>query len=269
MTAATHRGTKAVRAVRNRVNRRLRQLALAGLSRAPRTRAEVLRQYGSPTLHQLGRAAATFAYTPEELTRALPGLGNVEPDLFDEAEAIITATLKRADTVDRQYPDFFVAETGVLTLLYIYTRTAMPDVLVETGVADGLSSEVLLHALNQNGRGALHSIDIADNVGALVTDRTRWDLHVIGKDAPADFTTCLAEIGELDMFFHDADHRYAAQYHEYTTAWEQLRPGTLLVSDDVDASYAFLDFAKSIGEPSHLLFDRRKVGGVVMKPVWT
>ena len=53
---------------------------------------------------------------------------------------------------------------------------ASSRVMVETAVADGASSFVLLAALRKNGRGELHSLDIASDVGALVDNRDSWHL---------------------------------------------------------------------------------------------
>ena len=63
-------------------------------------------------------------------------------------------------------------------------RHARPDVVVESGVALGISSRVLLEALSLNDRGHLWSIDLPhplkhdvhDTTGIAVTDscRPRW-----------------------------------------------------------------------------------------------
>ena len=139
-------------------------------------------------------------------------------------------TCRRSTTA---YPDFFAVEIGSVTPLHAIVRTKQPDVMIETGVADGFSTAVILAAMETNGRGELHSYDIADDVGACVTDRTRWTLH-IREPLPSS---------PIDLFLHDSDHSYANQSAEYVAAWSILRPGGLLLSDDVDWSCAFLDFA--------------------------
>jgi hypothetical protein len=44
--------------------------------------------------------------------------------------------------------------------LYVAVRTLQPRVVVETGVASGWSSAHILRALEANGAGVLHSIDL-------------------------------------------------------------------------------------------------------------
>src|SRR5579862_4942290 len=43
---------------------------------------------------------------------------------------------------------------------YVVVRALMPDVMVETGVCNGKSSAFVLNAMDHNGRGHLHSIDL-------------------------------------------------------------------------------------------------------------
>ena len=57
----------------------------------------------------------------------------------------------------------------------------------------------------------------------------------------------LAEVGEIDLFFHDSLHTYANMSWEFEVAWPALRDGGLLVSDDVFWSSAFRRFARAVG----------------------
>lgn len=44
------------------------------------------------------------------------------------------------------------------------------------------------------------------------------------------------------MFLHDSDHSYRWRMFEYTTVRDRLKSDGILLSDDVDVSYAFIDF---------------------------
>lgn len=46
--------------------------------------------------------------------------------------------------------------------LYVICRTVRPNVVIETGVASGLSSAYILQALEDNSSGRLYSIDLPD-----------------------------------------------------------------------------------------------------------
>ena len=41
------------------------------------------------------------------------------------------------------------------------------------------------------------------------------------------------EVGLFDMFIHDSDHCEEVQTFEYEAAWRMVRPGGIIVSDDI------------------------------------
>ena len=162
-------------------------------------------------------------------------------------------------------PEYGIEEETALCL-YALVRLTRPMVAVETGVADGISTELVLHAMARNEAGELHSIDIAGDVGCLVTNRARWRLHIVSPDSPSGCTQAIAGLDRLDLFFHDGNHEAKFQAAEYDAAWRRLRPGGMLVSDDVDWSYAFLDFLDAHDASPAMLLNDRKVFGIVDKP---
>jgi hypothetical protein len=111
--------------------------------------------------------------------------------------------------------------------LYALIRKRRPGVLVETGVCNGVSSAVMLEALERNGEGRLHSIDLPEHTdtpyatdafwegkkGAAVPKgrdpgwaipdalRGRWEL-TIGRSQDV-LESVLGRLGEIDFFLHD------------------------------------------------------------------
>jgi len=152
--------------------------------------------------------------------------------------------------------------------LYAMLRCHQPDVVVETGVCNGVSSLAILHALDHNGHGQLHSVDLpfradeeldefraetfddyggaaipADkDPGWIVPDRLRdrWEL-CIGK-SQHELPQLLPEIAPVDVFLHDSEHSAPCQMFEYELAWAHLGAGGLLVSDDTSWTDAFETF---------------------------
>ena len=71
---------------------------------------------------------------------------------------------------------------------YAAVRALRPDLVVETGVASGVSSAYILLALERNAKGTLHSVEIGDTSylpankepGWIVPEwlRSRWRLHI-------------------------------------------------------------------------------------------
>lgn len=147
----------------------------------------------------------------------------------------------------------------ILNLLGSLVALRRPAIVVETGVAMGFSTAVILAAMAENGDGALHSIDLpplqvsADHfVGEAIPDalRGRWTLHV--GPSRTLLPGLLRELGEIDLFIHDSDHSYAAQYEEYREAWPHLTHHGCLVSDDVYNS-AFVEFAAEVSARPYLI----------------
>ena len=79
------------------------------------------------------------------------------------------------------------------------------------------------------------------------------------------FQDRMKKLGAVDLFIHDSNHFYYWQVFEYRTAWEVLKKGGFLLSDDTDASYAFLDFSKEISANPIFISDKRKMFGVLVK----
>lgn len=158
--------------------------------------------------------------------------------------------------------------------LYVLARALQPSVIVETGVASGVSSAHWLRALALNGKGTLYSVDlpnIGDGValpegkgpGWIVPDdlRGRWDLRL--GDSRELLPKLLDEVGTVDIFFHDSDHAKDAMMFEFQAAYPAVREGGLILSDDTNYNDAWDEFCKT----SLLPCNRVVHMGVTRKPV--
>ena len=124
-----------------------------------------------------------------------------------------------------------------------------PAKVVETGVAHGLTSRVVLEALERNGRGHLWSIDLPavdsalhSEIGMAISQdlRPRWT-YVPGT-ARQQLPRLLDELTEIDVFIHDSLHTGRNQMFELESAWSAMRDGGVAVVDDIDHSLAFRTF---------------------------
>jgi hypothetical protein len=105
---------------------------------------------------------------------------------------------------------------------YVLVRLLHPELVIETGVASGKSSALILLALAHNKNGRLVSIDLPKQPGALLADgarthtggrpvgwlvpahlRQRWDLRL--GDARELLPQALRQ-GTPDLFLHDSLH---------------------------------------------------------------
>jgi hypothetical protein len=152
--------------------------------------------------------------------------------------------------------------------LYAIFRQLRPQTAVETGVANGFSTAFALLALERNGEGHLHSIDLPREVGrdyeagtfyegegrAGIPSGTesgwlippalkeRWTL-VLGR-TQEELPPLLERLGTIDSFMHDSEHSFDCMWFEFNEAWPHLRAGGVLLSDDVNSTEAFPRFAR-------------------------
>lgn len=158
-----------------------------------------------------------------------------------------------------------------IQMQYAILRAVRPEIVVETGVANGISSSYFLRALRENGTGHLHSIDHGGteylpegrSTGWIVPGdlRDRWTLHL--GDARVELPPLLEQLGEIDVFVHDSLHTYEHMTFEFRAAFPALRPGGVLLSDDASRHGAFPDFVVEVGSPLH---ETLRGVGILRKP---
>ena len=118
--------------------------------------------------------------------------------------------------------------------------------VVETGVARGLTTRVLLEALERNGRGRLWSIDLppllehglAEEIGAAVPGRLyeRWTL--LRGSSRRRLPGLVAGLGQIDLFLHDSMHTARNLRFELNHVWPALAPAGAALIDDVEKNVA-------------------------------
>ena len=155
--------------------------------------------------------------------------------------------------------------------LYGLVRETRPAVCVETGVCNGVSTTMMLAGIARNGAGILYSVDYPEHAGeayppdafwpgkkgAVVPPgrepgwivpeplRSWWRLK-LGRSQEV-LAPLLDALGTIDLFLHDSEHSESCMRFEYELAWDHLRPGGVLVSDDVTWNRTFEEFAASVG----------------------
>ena len=157
------------------------------------------------------------------------------------------------------------SEAMLCQLIYSIIRAKELKLVVETGVANGISTGVALSALKHTG-GVLHSFDILASCANLFPGAQNWNFHLLNlKKAPAELAEIVSNIQEIDLWIHDADHGTTWQRMEFALGTKKLKAGGLLISDDADASPAWGEMSKKLTHKSAILLDRRKIIGITPK----
>lgn len=168
---------------------------------------------------------------------------------------------KLSGSSSRTWPEFFDLGAESSEALFHLVRSLKPEIVLETGVANGLSSAMVLTAMDLNGTGQLHSVDVSRDVGQIFgKSHARWHLHVT-QGSPRELERIMQDLGSVDLFIHDADHTYKSQWAEFVIAKKYLKEGGILFSDDIDSSWAFRDFCRQEETDMHILRGRSKLFG--------
>lgn len=176
----------------------------------------------------------------------------------------LSGSVQRVSTSDDLRPGLMAKREAVVC--YATIRYLRPKVVIETGVASGLSTAYLLQAIADNEAGHLWSIDLpnVDSVsgrpskyipdqampGWLVPEGLKKNWTLVLGDARVQLPAVLAQTGTVDVFVHDSLHTYEHMSWEYNQVWERMPVGGVLLSHDVHINSAFADFCRERGRPA-------------------
>lgn len=127
-----------------------------------------------------------------------------------------------------------------------------PSVVVETGVAQGVTSRIVLEALNRNDRGHLWSIDLPHlferdlhaQIGAAVPDSLRGRWKYIEGSSRRRLPGLLRSLAQVDLFIHDTLTSARNTRFEMEQTLNSLASGGIMIIDDINTHQAFADFAQ-------------------------
>jgi hypothetical protein len=172
------------------------------------------------------------------------GLREIEKKVHESTEAL---RLKAPFEIG------YNADISLARVCYLVCRAVAPLVVLETGVAYGVTTAFLVQAMALNGRGRVHSVDLptlssdSENyVGYLVPRDLRhlWSFH--RGSSRRVLPKLLSSLKCVDVFVQDSQHTYYGITYELETVWPFLRPGGVLIVDDVGQNHAFRDFTQRV-----------------------
>jgi predicted O-methyltransferase YrrM len=221
--------------------------------------------------------------TVDAVDRALPELLGAcdayDPDGFEEVwEAALRDLRAQGLATGRSaFGGWDDADPRLAWLAWVLTRHLRPEFVVETGVARGLTTRVVLEAMGRNGLGRLWSIDLpplirrelAQETGAAVPAglRDRWTL-LVGSSRRM-LAGLVDGLPRVDLFVHDSMHTTRNVRFELDRVWPVLRSGGAVLVDDVEKNRATAEFLSEHPFAPSLICraeDASALIGVVIKP---
>lgn len=169
------------------------------------------------------------------------------------------------------------ADPRLAGVAWCLARHLRPDRVVETGVARGITTRVMLEALERNGRGRLWSIDLpplleralAGETGAAVPPRLRERWTLLRGSSRRLLPRLVAELGPIDLFLHDSMHTSRNLGFELGQVWPALSPRGAALIDDVEKNAAtgqFLQTNPTTPAAISWSADRKALIGCLIKP---
>ena len=176
------------------------------------------------------------------------------------------------------YGEYSDAEMSLARAAWCTVLHQRPSVVVETGVARGVTSRIVLEALNRNDRGHLWSIDLPHlfeknlhaQTGAAVPDSSRGRWTYIEGSSRRRLPSLLRSLNQVDLFIHDSLHTARNTRFEMEQTLGLLAPGGVMIVDDISTHQAFFNFAQDFPSLETLVCPHSdRVGsyfGLVHKP---
>ncbi len=159
------------------------------------------------------------------------------------------------------YRGYSDGDLAFATACYCAIAHLAPEIVVETGVARGVTTRFILEALERAGHGHLWSIDLPHpfdktlhgQTGAAVGTalRTRWSY--VGGSSRRRLRSVLRSVGPVGVFIHDSLHTARNTRFEMDHVFPALLPGGLMLVDDISTHAGFSSFAEEHPDTRHLV----------------
>lgn len=168
------------------------------------------------------------------------------------------------------------ADPSLAMAVYAVVRSSDAVVVVETGVARGVTSRVILEALACSERaGTLISVDLPPLAGtweevsrSAVPESRRGAWTYLRGTARQVLPRVAKRYPQWDVFVHDSGHTYRNMKYEFELAKSRLRRDGWLISDDIEGNSAFRDLLE--GDPRFATYylegrDKQNLVGIAQR----
>ena len=129
----------------------------------------------------------------------------VSTQTLEEGEQVFLSILQKKSGAN--YERNFDCEVGLASFLYAYILTRKPITVIETGVANGITTNAIMKALEQTG-GTLHSFDIDARAQNVYTGTGNWNFRHVKGNLEKSLEAQILEIGDVELWIDDLNHGY-------------------------------------------------------------
>jgi hypothetical protein len=159
------------------------------------------------------------------------------------------------------YGHYSDADESLARAVWCTVLHKRPEVVVETGVARGVVSRIILEALEAGGRGHLWSVDLPHpferglhtQTGVAVPDRLRARWTYVEGSSRRRLPHLVRELGAVDVFVHDSLHTARNTRFEMDQIAGVLTPGGVMLVDDISTHQGFAPWTRDLNRADTLV----------------
>jgi hypothetical protein len=194
-----------------------------------------------PDVHAFADAVRGSDHPLAGLERFLERGGEAEDAVAEVADRF---RVLAGDGDDLPFPAFYNADPTHALLSYALVRQLRPEAVVESGVGYGVTTALVLSALERNGGGHLTSIDLPPLAaasgaftGILVPDelQPRWTLHL--GSSRKHLAGVLTRVGRPGIFLSDSANVFVLERYELDTVLPHLVPGGVALFNNIPKEF--------------------------------
>ena len=174
-----------------------------------------------------------------------------------------TVQSKKYPSLENPYPINFGLDKVFCRLLFSICKCIKPNLVIETGIANGFSSCYILSAMEEINKGRLISIDdiflpwhTKEKIGSAIPEDIKKRSTIIIGNSIIELKRLIKKEMAIDIFLHDSDHTYQNMMNEFRIVWPNIKKGGFLVSDDVAEHDAFFDFTDEVDKVPIIIYGK-------------
>ena len=174
----------------------------------------------------------------------------INPELMKIVNEDTDSIILDAKKIQEKNSNIELGNNYAVEIIYFLIINFKPNIILETGVAAGLSSRCILEAIKKNSKGILYSSDFPyfrlDNpekyIGIMVPEELKknWRLEILGDEK--NIKKFKLEIDYADIILYDSDKRYSGKINFFKAINNLIRPNSIIVVDDLHNDSFFLEY---------------------------
>jgi predicted O-methyltransferase YrrM len=207
----------------------------------------------------------TYALTERCQVNLLAGLSSVlnqSPDIIrkylNEIQDDVEFKSHMASLLPK-HPDRYRTDPephiGRRMVWYAIVRAVKPEVVVETGVDQGMGAVVLCAALKRNTSEGHAGQYFGTDINPLAGYFLKGEYAKFGKILYGDSLKSLEALEKIDLFINDSDHSASYEQAEYELVRSKLTPRAIVLGDNSHVTPALAEFSMRYGRRFVFLAD--------------